>query len=164
MPICEMCGRKSDKLFKILVEGVFLKVCKFCSKYGKIVEEPKKEVNEVTKRIKLTESNVFEEPIETIVPDYPKRIKEAREKMELTQEKLGKAIGEKESVIHKLEAGTMVPTIELARKLEHFLRINLITEYKEEPLKKKIDFKSTTLTIGDLIRMKEEYEKRKKIK
>jgi putative transcription factor len=100
-----------------------------------------------------------EEVTEEIVDDYNIRIKRARELRLLTQEGLARAIAEKESAIHKLESGQLKPNIKLANKLEQFLNIKLTEEHKEEKKqdkKKTIDLKDDSLTIGDLIKFKEE--------
>ncbi|HZW54773.1 MAG TPA: multiprotein bridging factor aMBF1 [Nitrososphaerales archaeon] len=65
--------------------------------------------------------------------DYSKVIKNARELLGITQEELGHKINEKPSVISHLETGRMKPDDALARKLEHFLKIQLfIPEEQEE--------------------------------
>jgi putative transcription factor len=64
--------------------------------------------------------------------DYAKVLREAREKMGLTQEELGKKINEKASVISHLEGGKLKPDIALARKLEHFFKIKLLVTPEEE--------------------------------
>lgn len=57
--------------------------------------------------------------------DFHRVIREAREKMGLSQEQLGLRIAEKTSVIKLLESGRLKPNIILARKLERFLKIQL---------------------------------------
>ena len=91
--------------------------------------------------------------VDGIVSDYSVKIRESREKLELTQKELGEKIAEKESIIHKIETGLMEPSLKLAKKLENFLKIKLIEIYGEDKIK-KIDFKSDKLTIGDLLDMK----------
>lgn len=142
---CELCGKKT-KLIDVLIEGSMFSVCQNCSKFGKtVIVEKKPEKIKFPKRIE-------EEP-EIIVADYHILIKKAREKTSLKQKELAEKILEKESVIHKLEAGQLKPSILLARKLEKFLNIKLVENYlaKEE---KRIDFTDKALTIGDLIKFK----------
>lgn len=57
--------------------------------------------------------------------DFGKVIKDARESLGLSQEDVGRKINEKPSVISHLEVGTMKPSDVLARKLEHFLKVEL---------------------------------------
>lgn len=66
-----------------------------------------------------------------LVNDFPKQIKRAREKLQLTHEDLGRQIGEKVSLLQKIEIGKMVPDQVLAKKLEHILRIKLLSPSSE---------------------------------
>lgn len=66
-----------------------------------------------------------------IDPDYNVIVKQAREKMGLTQEALGRAINEKSSVISHVESKTLKPDPILARKLMHHLRVNLLVPSSE---------------------------------
>lgn len=64
--------------------------------------------------------------------DYHKIIKQTREKLGLSQEALGRKINEKPSVIKLLESGKLKPDNMLARKLEHFLKVQLLVPAVEE--------------------------------
>jgi len=66
--------------------------------------------------------------------DYYKVIKQAREKLGLSQEALGRKINEKPSVIKLLESGKLKPDNMLARKLEHFLKVQLLVPAVAEDL------------------------------
>ncbi len=57
--------------------------------------------------------------------DFSKVIKNARESIGLSQEEVGRKINEKPSVISHLEVGSMKPSDALAKKLEHFLKVEL---------------------------------------
>ncbi len=152
MPACEMCGLETENLMDSIVEGTMLSICKNCSKHGHIIEVRKPDIN-ITKQI--SSPQIIQEVIEVTVPDYAEKIKIAREKKEMTQEELAKALAEKESIIHKLESGHIEPNEKLTRKLEQFLNIK-ISEIQTPVLKKKsLDFKSNNLTIGDLLKIKD---------
>jgi putative transcription factor len=73
----------------------------------------------------------FEDQEVELTSDYPKIIKGARELLGLSQEELGMKINEKTSVISHLETGSMKPDDALARKLEHFLKIQLFIPTEE---------------------------------
>lgn len=155
--ICEMCGEERPHLYKAIVEGSLLSVCERCKNFGEVisVEKPKIEEPKKEKKPKQEPRFVGEEKQEIITDDYSEKIKEARERRDLTQEQLAKAIAEKESVIHKVESKQMALSLRLAKKLEQFLRIKLIEEF--DPNKKPVkdfDIKDGALTIGDLIRLK----------
>ena len=148
---CEVCG-KGTELVKAVIEGTVLNVCGLCASYGKIIEERKIE-SVKTKEVRIGEG---EEVLQILVDDYSEKIKKAREKKDLTQDKLAEALAEKESVIHNLEAGHLRPNDKLVKKLEQFLHIKLLTEYKLERDDKNLDFKDDSLTIGDILKMKDE--------
>ncbi len=63
--------------------------------------------------------------------DYSRLIKDSRESLGITQEELGRKINEKPSVIGHLENGSMKPDDVLAKKLEHFLKIQLFVPEDE---------------------------------
>lgn len=63
--------------------------------------------------------------------DYSRIIKDARETLGITQEDLGRKINEKPSMIGHLENGSMKPDDVLAKKLEHFLKIQLFVPVEE---------------------------------
>jgi len=153
--MCEMCGQEKLHLYKAIVEGSLLSVCEKCKNFGDVISVEKPKIKEEKKEKKPEPKFVDEEKQEVVVDDYAEKIKEAREKMELTQEKLAQSIAEKESVINKIESKQMVPPMNVVKKLEQFLRIKLIEEF--DPNKKPVkDFsiKDETVTIGDLIRIK----------
>ncbi len=64
--------------------------------------------------------------------DYSKAIKSTREALGITQEDLGRKINVKPSVISHLEVGSMKPDDLLAKKLEHFLKIELFVPIEDE--------------------------------
>ena len=148
---CDLCGKKTE-LMEAIVEGSVLKVCRGCAKFGEVVEI-KKSVSE--ERPKFEPKIAKEEIIEEIVKDYGLKIKKARESLNFSQKELAKEIAEKESVIHNLESGRLEPSINLARKLEKFLKINLVTTQREEKIE-KVNFNSASITIGDLVKLNKE--------
>lgn len=89
-----------------------------------------------------------------IVEGYDSKIRQAREKLGLSHEELGKKINEKASVLSKLETGKMTPNNILVSKLEHALKIKLLVSIKEEKIPIKIS-KSLNRepTLGDLIQL-----------
>ncbi len=161
---CELCGKAiSGKPTKIRIEGVVLLVCSDCArKYSEfIVKRPQARAPRPTRRLKRT--SLSYEPQYDIVEDYSERIKEAREMLGLTRELLARELGEKESVIRRLEAGSLVPTIDMARRLERLLRIKLLVPkgYEEEP---SITTRSVRpeLTLGDIVVIRERRERKRR--
>ncbi len=138
---CEICG--SPKAFlKARVESVILTVCRDCSKHG-----------EVLPRIEIAPKRTFvrEEPEQYVVNDFFVRIREARQKLNLTQEQLAERIKEKYSVIKRVEDG-WEPPLNLIKRLEKFLNINLIENAPESVSVKQVE-KKKQLTFGDVAKI-----------
>lgn len=148
---CEICG-KNTELCGTMIENTKLNVCKDCSSFGNVIEK-KEEVAE--EKINFVRRDAIQESNEIIVDEYAGLVKTAREKKNMTQEELGKAIAEKESIIHKIESGHMAPQMKTAKKLEQFLKIKLITKYEGNEIGIKLDFKDDTMTIGDIMKIRE---------
>ena len=145
-----MCGKDNAEV-RANIEGVTLSVCKNCSRFGKILGRIRIEPPKSIKTIKKQQAPAEEEPTERIVDEYSTLIKSKREKLNLKQEDLAKNIAEKESLLQKVESGHITPSIALARKLEKFLNIKLVEEYKEEKMTQKKS-KSEGFTLGDFIK------------
>lgn len=152
--LCDMCG-SSGKLYKAMVEGALLTVCDNCSKLGKITATVKTD-EKIRKKPRFEKKIVRrEEPeiIEIIAENYAEKIKTKRESLNLTQKQFAEKINEKESVIQNLESGSFSPPINLAKKIEHFLKIKLVEVLKEEQQKISAS-EPGSLTIGDFIKIK----------
>lgn len=65
-------------------------------------------------------------------PEFPKVIREARNKKGITHEQLGQKINEKVTLLKKVETGTIKPDDILSKKLERFLGIRLFINSNEE--------------------------------
>jgi putative transcription factor len=144
-----------------MIEGTEMKVCEGCASFGKILGRAlsKDEIKQdMTNRLKVLEKKKEEkaETIHIVVPDYSNRIKAGREKLGLTQKEFALKLSERESIIHQLESGHMKPSIELAQKLEKFLKIKLVDEFKDEAEGKSSSKKraSDAFTLGDFIKTK----------
>lgn len=147
---CEVCGRPSSSLKRVLVEGAELLVCPACRKYG-IPLRHKPAVNKAILRPKHQKKvrSKSSEDFLVLVPNYASLIRKARERMGLSQEDFAKKLNEKLSLIKKIEQGRMEPTIPLARKIEKFLSIRLVTSLSE-PESSYVS-KGREVTLGDII-------------
>lgn len=147
---CDVCGREIiGEPKRVIIEGAKMTVCSECAKLGSgfwSPEQPKIGQRVILKRtakpmvIKPTEArsngasgSASASPLEEVevVEGFGSLIKQARERMGLTPEDLGRRIGEKESVVKKVESGKIVPDIRLAVKLEHALKIKLLKKASE---------------------------------
>jgi putative transcription factor len=158
---CDVCGEPIlGPPMKVIIEGAKVVVCHRCAKLGKPYVEPAprriperppapRRTPRPTRTVTRQEFDEFE-----VTEDYSTKIREAREKMGLTQQDLAIRVKEKLSIIQKIESGKMVPDMKLCRELEHFLRIGLLTPKVEvPPLTDTAGAPSPTL--GDIVRLKQ---------
>lgn len=166
---CEICGQLiRGKPITAIVDGAKLVVCEECCKYSSgrwSVNKPKAQTKvsttstgaqtkpqtglafEKTKR-KERAGEEFE-----VIEKYGGLIRQAREKIGLSYEELGKRINEKVSVIQRLESQRLVPDAKLAKKLEYALKIKLLRE-AEIPAVSKEDKGPSETTLGDIVTIK----------
>ena len=171
---CEVCGRRiRGKPNRVIIEGAKMTVCKRCARLGTPYHEPPKPkvtpkgtVAKRTPLIRKTSIKASTPKIDNsleLIDDYSVKVRQAREKLGLTHEDLGKKIGEKVSVLKKVETGKMVPDNVLARKLEHALQIKLLVPAQSlEPKATKpiVAHKPQKgLTLGDIAQIKVKEEK-----
>lgn len=152
MPSCDMCG-KGDAGTVALVEGVELTVCQNCARFGKAVRSLRTESPEERRFPVRAAKPAEDDSPETVVEDFASRIRQKREQLNLTQKEFAKMLNERESLVHHLENGSQRPSLELARKLEHALKIQLVEVAKEVP-RQKSKGGSGPLTLGDFINIK----------
>jgi len=137
-------------------------VCIECSKHGKIIREEEVEFGQRTPKKPLTPVPFIQrkkpaqakvDTTQEIVEGYDSKIRQAREKLGLSHEELGKKINEKASVLSKLETGKMTPNNVLVTKLEHVLKIKLLVPIKEEKFSELPKAPSREPTLGDLVQL-----------
>jgi len=139
---CEMCGAKTQTT-RVLIEGAVLNLCARCAKFGKAIPAPPKTISKPAYRSssggELRDTKSDDIDILTklsdgaeLIDDYPRVIREARQKLGLTQEQLGQKLNEKKSIIQQLETGGIRPDDKLIKKLEKTLSIRL-----KEPVEEK---------------------------
>ncbi len=148
--ICELCGKKTDKLYTVIIEGVKMQVCEECAKFGKIVEE-----GEVTFELKEKKEEREEEEL---VEDWREKIR----KKVLEENKKGKSIEEiakewkvKESLLRGILGGDIEISLETAKKFERITGEKLIRKVKiakREKVIKRIE--EPVLTLGDIVRIR----------
>ncbi len=117
---CDICG-KTPVRAQILVEGAKLLACASCMRSGKILhrfedDQPPPQL----------QSGVVVEASEEIAEGYGRTIINARERLKLPISVVAERIKEKESYLHAIEHERLMPTIEVARKLEKELGIRLV--------------------------------------
>jgi putative transcription factor len=156
---CEVCGHKiRGSPIRALIEGAKLTVCTECSKHGKIIyDEPALKQAPARRPFTpiLAKKPAPRATVDTtreIVEGYDSKIRQAREKLGISHEELGKKINEKASVLRKIETGKMTPNNQLVTKLEHTLKIKLLVPVAEGKVTQQIPkAQNRELTLGDLL-------------
>tara|TARA_B000000460_G_C21306722_1_gene302600 strand:+ start:225 stop:617 length:393 start_codon:yes stop_codon:yes gene_type:complete len=125
---CEVCGKSiTGPSQSTLIDEANFITCESCAKLGK----PGRIFSKPSVHYPKRQSHDFiGPPTFEIQKDFHKSIRLAREKMNLSQEELGRRTNEKLSLIKLIEVGKMKPTDSLARKLENILKIKLMVPYE----------------------------------
>ncbi|MEM4731390.1 MAG: multiprotein bridging factor aMBF1 [Sulfolobales archaeon] len=158
-----MCGRLvlRREMKVIYVENVKLSVCQSCYSRlarGDVAREIEEATKAQTRRPRVSSDKKPEERVldeYEVVPDYADRVRQARERLGLTQKALADMVKESENTIKRIESGRLVPTIALARKLESVLSIKLlepVVDSAQAQLPNPAKMKE--LTLGDIVSLK----------
>jgi putative transcription factor len=156
---CEICGAEIHGTpQRIVIDGSDLEVCRSCARFGK----PEDKWSPVSRKIVPAERSFIARPkpkprdrfkeIVELVPDYGRKIRDARETQGLTPEALGLKIKEKAALIKKIEREEIIPEDDIRKKLEKELKIKLTEESGETKVKAGSLGKS--LTLGDIANIK----------
>ncbi len=170
---CEMCGRPVERrLSKIVfIEGAKLVLCPACyAKVGKrTIDAEIREYAPSLKRRMMPQSTApaSRKPLPRrpknadldnyeVVPDFAARVRTARERLGWSQRALAEAVKESENVIKRIESGRLVPSIDLARRLEKVLGIRLLEPVVESESLFTVQpqQKMRELTLGDIVRIR----------
>ncbi|MDO8656123.1 MAG: multiprotein bridging factor aMBF1 [Nanoarchaeota archaeon] len=146
MAQCEMCG-KNNELVTADIEGVELKVCDACSRFGTI--RKRVDTRRFTPKPEKPEGPQFK-----VVDNYASLVRSAREKKRMTQEEFALFLKEKESVLAHWEAGSVKPSIEAAQRVGRILGISLVEQEIAVLVKIEDGKKADELTLGDFIKVR----------
>ena len=149
---CEMCG-KEEATVKATIEGTVLTVCDKCSRFGKVVGKVSMLAAAAKGKTGKNEMPGAEEYIEIVVPGFGSIIKQKRESLGLKQDEFARKVAVKESVLHKMETGSLRPDLEEARRLGKMLGLKLVEKLEEGPAVVTQQRKDV-LTLGDMIKIK----------
>ena len=136
---CELCGRKGATT-KAKVEGSIINVCGDCVGFGTEIPTIKVKAKRPLPKLKGMEDEIVE--------DLEEIVKRERFNLKLTQKELAEEIGEKTSVVKRIESGWK-PPLKVLKKLERLFSVKLMEEVENTGVKKKKGEKE--LTIGDII-------------
>jgi putative transcription factor len=126
---CEICGKETNIIYVVEVEGAVMNVCAECSKGKKVIEkiDLSRQEKKVAKAVKEKEKE------SEVIEHYGEAIRKAREKLGLPLNVLAERINEKASTLLRIEEEKTLPTDKVIKKLEKELGIKLLEEKKEEP-------------------------------
>jgi putative transcription factor len=144
---CVLCGKETKELVKVEVEGAEIEICKNCAAAGNFkIKEERKIYRPIKRKVVLPISEDFD-----FVQDYGEMIKKAREAKGFSRKELAKILGEKESMVKRIEEEKALPYEKLREKIEKILGIKLLQKYEEIKKKSK---EGKKLTIGDVVEIK----------
>lgn len=158
---CEMCG-KSIATRRHDVSGTVMNLGACCSRYGTPLDAPapagsKAAVAQNLERraSRMTSRDVYQQDTLDLVEDFGSRIRRAREKRGWSHEQLGNKVSARVPELHKIEAGGLRPSDDLAKRMERELGITLMEKVDAGPAAVAGQKKPTGkagLTIGDLLK------------
>jgi putative transcription factor len=160
---CEVCGNAIyGKPIRALIDGVKLFVCSNCAHFSSSIwtrDSAKSDLTKKTLNYSSKPSSPFKRktPLNLpksldLVKNFGKRIRVGRMKNNLSHEDLSRMIGIKISILRKLEMGKMIPDQSQAKKLERFLKINILhASLETSKLEKDFVKKASRLTLGDVV-------------
>ena len=148
-------------------------VCENCASFGLVTWEAPQPTKRAVKRavmlplkvpVKKPPQPVLTQTLE-LVDDFNLRVRQAREKLGLSHEDLGRKIGERVSVLRKIESKKMFPDDKLAQKLQHALKVKLLVPLEGPKVPSAGLSLPREATLGKVVRLKkkktEESEERK---
>ena len=160
---CEICGAEiSGSPQRIVIDRSTLDVCKSCARFGKPEDKwspvPRKMVPvERAFTVKRPKPRDHFKDLVELVPDFGRKIREAREGLGLSPEELGGRIKEKVTLLKKIEREEISPEDGIRKKLEKELKIKLSDQASETRVKSGSSGRG--LTLGDIASIKRKTEK-----
>jgi len=161
---CEICGQPiRGRPVNAIVDKAKLIVCVECGKHSsgrwKVGETIRLSTPPPLSTVKpkiRTASGMSRERVGEeleVTEGFGPKIRQAREKLGISYEGLGKILNEKVSVIQRVESQKLVPDIKLTKKIEYALKIKLLGDVSvpSEPLKEP---STSEVTLGDVVAVK----------
>jgi putative transcription factor len=151
---CEICGAEIVGVAqRIVIDGSALDVCKSCARFGKPEDKwspvPKKMVPvERAFTVRRPKPRDHFKDLVELIPEFGRKIREARESLGLTPEELAVRIKEKAALLKKIEREEISPEDDVRKKLERELKIKLTDQVSEARVKASGAGKG--LTLGDI--------------
>jgi putative transcription factor len=145
---CELCGKViKGKAYVVKIDSAEVIACEECAAGKEIIRV----IGGESKETKVKAKKVEEEK-EEIAFDYGERIRKAREELKIPLKVLAERINEKESYLKRVEDQEVLPSEEVARKLEKELGIKLFEKVEEKNIQAQ---KPKNLSLEDIATKKE---------
>lgn len=158
---CEMCG-KTTGTRRYSVSGTIMRLGLCCAKYGEELDAPAPAQGSqaaiqrgLERRASRNQAPRVQEPEWDLVDDFGHRVRQARERKNMTKEQLGNKVSARMPQLNAIESGNLRPSDDLARRLERALGITLLEAYDKGPGQKLSGLAKTPAkarTIGDLLK------------
>jgi len=158
---CPICGGIIwGRGQKVLIEGAKITVCQSCAQHGKKIQD-KPKIYKGKKPSYAKQKPPTKKPISRrdiideieVVPDFASRIRKARNVHGLNQDQFAQKLNEKPSLLRRIEAGKVEPTIKLAKKIEQVYQIKLLKKMDDieaSVQSNKYMKKSSGTSLGDI--------------
>ncbi|MCW6158039.1 MAG: multiprotein bridging factor aMBF1 [Thermoplasmatales archaeon] len=142
---CELCGKVMDRYHEVIIDGVKMRVCQDCAKYGKeVTKKPAAVQREPIPQNTVQRNNFIHVPpppprrktpgtvedTDEPIIDFGHMIKKRREEMGLSQEQLANKLQEKKNLIAKIEREEIKPDKHTARKIEKLMGVRILEKIK----------------------------------
>ena len=158
---CPICGGIIwGRGQKVLLEGAKITVCDNCAQHGKKIYKPSPNVQFKKTSQKKPQTTPNKQRIKPrdveeveIVLDYAKRIRNARNNLKLNQDQFAQKLNEKPSLLRRIEAGKVEPTVKLAKKIQKIYNIQLMKKTDETEFnvqETKFMKRSAGSSLGDI--------------
>ncbi len=139
--------------------GRTVPVCKRCSP-RRFQRKPHVKEKGYKPKPTVKRRTLAEEPEYTLIDGYGRLIKTAREKLHLKREDLAAKLGIKRSHLENIELERIKPSINLAKKFERLLNIQILEKIEEEPVVlTSSSVSGTSLTLGEVLKLKKRGKK-----
>lgn len=162
---CEICGNQiTGQSQRVIIEGAKMMTCKKCANLGSEYWEPESrrlvsplKINQkrLSKNVSITRKKqpyISEELV--VTESFGLLIRQSRERRGLSHKDLGRKIGEKVSLIKKIENGKIIPNNRLAVKLENLLGIKLLIPLIEPKVSSSSSQTRKGIILGDIAHFK----------
>ena len=158
---CPICGGIIwGRGQKVLIEGAKITVCDNCAQHGKKIYRPTsniqfKNTSQIKPQTTSKKQRVKPRDVEEleIVSDYAKKIRNVRSNIKLNQDQFAQKLNEKPSLLRRIEAGKVEPTVKLAKKIQKIYNIQLIKKADDSKIdiqESKFMKRSGGSSLGDI--------------